>query len=110
VLRGGAGDKRPAARAVESGPCRGQRDRPTNHAARSYPASQRKHPLIEKAFGWMKQTGGMRKTRFRGLARVAWAAGVVRDGNNKRKNSRTCGWMYNRPDQGCKMQIPDRVL
>ncbi len=38
----------------------------------SYQVSQRKRPLIEKAFGWMKQTGGMRKTRFRGLARVAW--------------------------------------
>jgi len=38
----------------------------------SYQASQRKRPLIEKAFGWMKQTGGMGKTRFRGLARVAW--------------------------------------
>jgi transposase len=38
----------------------------------SYHVSQTKRPLIEKAFGWMKQTGGMRKTRFRGLARVAW--------------------------------------
>lgn len=38
----------------------------------SYQASQRKRPLIEKVFGWMKQTGGMRQTRFRGLARVAW--------------------------------------
>jgi len=34
--------------------------------------SQRKRPLIEKAFGWMKQTGGMRKTKLRGLAKVAW--------------------------------------
>lgn len=38
----------------------------------SYQVSQRKPPLIEKAFGCMKQTGGMRKTRFRGLARVSW--------------------------------------
>lgn len=38
----------------------------------SYQASQRKRPWIEKVFGWMKQTGGMRQTRFRGLARVAW--------------------------------------
>jgi hypothetical protein len=28
--------------------------------------SQHKRALIEKAFGWMKQTGGMRKTKFRG--------------------------------------------
>jgi hypothetical protein len=30
---------------------------------RSYAASQARRPLIEKAFGWMKQTGGMRKTK-----------------------------------------------
>jgi hypothetical protein len=23
-------------------------------------------------FGWMKQTGGMRKTKLRGLAKVGW--------------------------------------
>src|SRR5262249_58186872 len=45
-------------------------ERTTRHA--SYPVSQRKRPLIEKAFGWMKQTGGMRKTKLRGLAKVAW--------------------------------------
>jgi len=44
--------------------------RTTRHA--SYAVSQRKRPLIEKAFGWMKQTGGMRKTKLRGLAKVAW--------------------------------------
>jgi transposase len=33
----------------------------------SYAISQKKRPLIEKAFGWMKQTGGMRKTKLRGL-------------------------------------------
>jgi transposase len=38
----------------------------------TYAVSQRKRPLIEKAFGWMKQTGGMRKTRLRGLAKVGW--------------------------------------
>jgi transposase len=37
-----------------------------------YAVSQRKRPLIEKAFGWMKQTGGMRKTKLRGLWKVAW--------------------------------------
>ncbi len=44
--------------------------RTTRHA--SYRVSQRKRPLIEKAFGWIKQTGGMRKTKLRGLAKVSW--------------------------------------
>ncbi len=44
--------------------------RTTRHE--SYIVSQRKRPLIEKAFGWMKQTGGMRKTKLRGLCKVAW--------------------------------------
>lgn len=44
--------------------------RTVRHAA--YRISQHKRPLIEKAFGWMKQTGGMRKTKLRGLAKVAW--------------------------------------
>jgi hypothetical protein len=44
--------------------------RTTRHA--TYQVSQRKRPLIEKAFGWMKQTGGMRKTKFRGLLKVSW--------------------------------------
>jgi transposase len=46
-------------------------DRRTSRHA-GYTISQRKRPLIEKAFGWMKQTGGIRKTRFRGLLKVAW--------------------------------------
>ena len=44
--------------------------RTTRHC--SYHVSQRKRPLIEKAFGWMKQTGGMRKTKLRGLLNVSW--------------------------------------
>lgn len=44
--------------------------RTTRHE--SYAVSQGKRPLIEKAFGWMKQTGGMRKTKLRGLPKVAW--------------------------------------
>ena len=46
-------------------------DRRTSRHA-SYSVSQHKRPLIEKAFGWMKQTGGVRKTKLRGLAKVAW--------------------------------------
>ena len=44
--------------------------RTTRHE--SYRLSQRKRPLIEKAFGWMKQTGGIRQTKLRGLAKVGW--------------------------------------
>jgi transposase len=44
--------------------------RTTRHAG--YRLSQQKRPLIEKAFGWMKQTGGLRKTRLRGLWKVGW--------------------------------------
>jgi IS5 family transposase len=44
--------------------------RTTRHG--SYAVSQGKRPLIEKVFGWMKQTGGLRKTKLRGLAKVAW--------------------------------------
>jgi transposase len=44
--------------------------RTARHA--SYEISQRKRPLIEKAFGWMKQTGGIRKTKLRGLWKVSW--------------------------------------
>ena len=44
--------------------------RTTRHV--SYELSQRKRPLIEKAFGWMKQTAGLRKTKLRGLWKVGW--------------------------------------
>ena len=53
---------RPGGSAIDS--------RTTRHA--TYQVSQRKRPLIEKAFGWMKQTGGIRKTKLRGLAKVTW--------------------------------------
>lgn len=44
--------------------------RTTRHAG--YAVSQSKRPLIEKAFGWMKQTAGIRKTKLRGLWKVGW--------------------------------------
>ena len=44
--------------------------RTTRH--NGYQISQKKRPLIEKAFGWMKQTGGIRKTKLRGLQKVGW--------------------------------------
>ncbi len=36
----------------------------------SYAVSQRKRKRIEEIFGWLKTIGGLRKTRFHGVARV----------------------------------------
>lgn len=36
-----------------------------------YQVSQRKRKRVEEIFGWAKTVGGIAKTRFRGLARVA---------------------------------------
>ena len=44
--------------------------RTTRHA--SYQISQRKRPLIERAFGWIKSVGGIRKVKLRGLLHVDW--------------------------------------
>jgi transposase len=44
--------------------------RTTRHPG--YQASQRVRKRIEEAFGWIKTTGGLRKTRHRGTARVGW--------------------------------------
>jgi IS5 family transposase len=54
--------KRPGGSAIDQ--------RTTRHD--SYQISQKKRPSIGKAFGWMKQIGGMRKTKLRGLAKVGW--------------------------------------
>jgi len=54
--------KRPGGSAIDK--------RTTRHD--SYSISQRKRPLVEKTFGWMKQIGGMRKTKLRGLWKVGW--------------------------------------
>ena len=35
-----------------------------------YAASQRARKRIEEVFGWIKASAGLRKTKFRGLARV----------------------------------------
>jgi transposase len=43
--------------------------RTTRH--RGYAISQRRRKLIEEAFGWVKTVGGLRKTRFIGMAKVA---------------------------------------
>jgi len=44
--------------------------RTTRHAG--YRISQKKRPLIERAFGWMKSIGGIRKVKLRGLLKVDW--------------------------------------
>jgi transposase len=44
--------------------------RTTRHPG--YDLSQRVRKRVEEIFGWLKTVGGMRKTRFRGTARVGW--------------------------------------
>ena len=44
--------------------------RTTRHSG--YAASQRLRKPIEEGFGWIKTTGGLAKTRHRGLDRVGW--------------------------------------
>ena len=49
--------------------------RTTRHVG--YAVSQRKRPLVEEIFGWMKTIGGFRRTRFIGLARTQLAGYFV---------------------------------
>jgi len=44
--------------------------RTTRHPG--YAISQQKRKRVEEIFGWLKTVGGLRKTRHRGSARVAW--------------------------------------
>jgi len=44
--------------------------RTTRHV--SYQISQKRRPRIERAFGWMKAVGGIRKVKLRGLLKVDW--------------------------------------
>jgi transposase len=45
-------------------------ERTTRHAG--YATSQTKRKRVEEIFGWLKTVALMRKTRYRGLERVAW--------------------------------------
>lgn len=45
-------------------------ERTTRHGG--YAQSQKRRKLVEERFGWMKNIGGLRKLRHRGLARVGW--------------------------------------
>jgi IS5 family transposase len=49
--------------------------RTTRHAG--YGVSQRKRKRIEEIFGWMKSIGGLRRTRFVGIAKTQLAAYLV---------------------------------
>jgi transposase len=49
--------------------------RTTRHAG--YSVSQRIRKRVEEIFGWMKTTGGFRKTRFLGIARTQLAAHLI---------------------------------
>ena len=49
--------------------------RTTRHP--SYRVSQKKRKRVEEIFGWMKTYGGLRRTRFRGIARVQLHAYLV---------------------------------
>ena len=49
--------------------------RTTRHPG--YAVSQWLRKRIEEGFGWMKTIGGLRKTRYRGRARVQWHAYLV---------------------------------
>ena len=44
--------------------------RTTRHS--SYSISQKKRPLIERTFGWLKAVAGIRKVKLRGLRKVDW--------------------------------------
>jgi len=44
--------------------------RTTRHVG--YQISQKRRPRIERAFGWMKSIGGIRKVKLRGLLKVDW--------------------------------------
>ena len=49
--------------------------RTTRHE--TYKVSQRLRKRVEEIFGWMKVTGGFRKTRYKGVARTGLAAFLV---------------------------------
>lgn len=47
--------------------------KPHLRRSQAYALSQRIRKRIESCFGWLKEIGGQRRTRFRGEARVSWA-------------------------------------
>ena len=45
---------------------------PAMRESKGYAISQNKRKWVERCFGWLKQIGGQRKTKFRGTQRVGW--------------------------------------
>jgi transposase len=64
--------------------------RTTRHA--SYRLSQRLRKKVEEIFGWMKTIGGLRKSRFRGVARTQHVSYVVGAAYNLLRLSRLRPW------------------
>lgn len=60
---------------IEARSAPGLDGRTTRH--QSYAISQRKRKRIEEIFGWMKTVGGLRKSRFVGIAKTQLAAYMV---------------------------------
>jgi transposase len=60
---------------IESRSTPGLDGRTTRHAG--YAISQRKRKRIEEIFGWMKSVGGLRRSRFAGIAKTQLAAYLV---------------------------------
>jgi transposase len=71
---------------IESRSTPGLDARTTRHTG--YAVSQRKRKRIEEIFGWMKTVGGLRKTRFVGLAKTQFAAYLVGAAYNLLRMSR----------------------
>jgi hypothetical protein len=55
-----------AAKIWQRGLRREERDDP------GFAHSQKKRKRVEQVFGWLKQTAGLRQTKFRGRKRVEW--------------------------------------
>ncbi len=66
---------RPHIAQIENRTTPGLDARTTRHP--SYWISQKKRKRVEEIFGWMKAYGGLRRTRFRGIARVQLHAHLV---------------------------------
>ena len=66
---------RPHIAQIENRTTSGLDARTTRH--NSYWISQKKRKRVEEIFGWMKSYGGLRRTRFRGIARVQLHAHLV---------------------------------
>ncbi|MGH8144183.1 MAG: hypothetical protein ACREU2_16915 [Steroidobacteraceae bacterium] len=75
-------DIRPHIARIESRCMPGLDERTTRHG--SYRVGQRKRKRIEEIFGWLKTVGGLRKSRFIGIARTQLAAYNISNGQYRR--------------------------